>query len=70
MKRYPSVSFGIKASEQNFACSGKIIAVPLYSVIRIGHILGSLELTIQRVIILFASNSLVPFSHVLTFFRN
>ena len=47
LSRYPSVPFGIKTSEQNFTRSGKIIAVPLYSVIRIGHILDSLELTIQ-----------------------
>jgi predicted AAA+ superfamily ATPase len=47
LSKYPSVPFGIKASEQNFARSGKIIAVPLYSVIRIGEILDSIELTIQ-----------------------
>jgi len=42
LSKYTSVPFGIKASEQNFARSGKIIAVPLYSVIRIGYILDSL----------------------------
>ena len=47
LSKYPSVPFGIKASEQNFARRGKIIAVPLYSVIRIGNILDSIELTIQ-----------------------
>ena len=35
---YPSVPIGLKVSEQNFARSGKIVSVPLYSVSRLGKI--------------------------------
>ena len=45
LSKYPSIPFGIKASEQNFIRSNKIIAIPLYSILRIGEILDSMEQT-------------------------
>lgn len=38
LSTYPSVPIGLKVSEQNFARSGKIVSVPLYSVSRLGKI--------------------------------
>jgi len=43
LSKYPSISFGIKVSEQNFAKSGKIVAVPLYSVLQLGDILARIS---------------------------
>ncbi len=43
LSKYPSVPFGIKLSEQNFTKSGKIVAIPLYSVLRLENIIDSME---------------------------
>jgi uncharacterized protein len=41
LSTYPSIPFGVKASEQNFARSGRIMAVPLYSLSHLGRIYDS-----------------------------
>ena len=41
LSTYPSVPLGIKASEQNFARSGRIMAVPLYSLSHLDKIYDS-----------------------------
>jgi len=43
LSKYPSVPFGIKISEQNFARSGKIVAVPLYMTFQLEEIHDSLK---------------------------
>ena len=43
LSKYPSIPIGIKLSEQNFILNGKILAIPLYSVLLLENILDSIE---------------------------
>jgi uncharacterized protein len=43
LSTYPAVPFGVKASEQNFARSGRVMAVPLYSLSHLGKIYNSVS---------------------------
>ena len=43
LSTHPAVPFGVKASEQNFARSGRVMAVPLYSLSYLGKIYNSVS---------------------------
>jgi predicted AAA+ superfamily ATPase len=43
LQKYPSVLFGLKISEQNFARKEKIVAVPLYAVLQLQGLCGLLK---------------------------